>query len=169
MIPMLALALAVAAPSAAHAAGAAGGHHHHGGARLLVAVDGKNLEAELVAPLDSLVGFEHAPRNEKERKALEAVQARFRNPADLLTPTAAAGCSPGPAEVQQSSAGGHAELRALIVFQCLQPRALQDIEVGLFDAFPRLRRLDAEIAVPGRQSAARLDRQRRRITWQASP
>jgi len=44
--------------------------HEHGSARLDVAVDGDRLHIALQSPLDNLVGFEHAPRNERQRTAL---------------------------------------------------------------------------------------------------
>lgn len=153
---MLAMLLAA---GAAHA----GKAHQHGVAQMTVAVDGNVLEIEFVSPMENLVGFEHAPRNDRERKAVQALKERFGKPQALLVPTAAAGCSVEPAELElpaDRDGGGHADMRATIVFQCEKPAALKEIGVRLFDAFPRLQRVQVQLAAAGRQSAAELSRQR---------
>lgn len=170
------------AASAAQAAPA----HEHGVAQLMVAVEGDTVAVELESPLDNLVGFEHAPRTPEQRRAIEAMKDSFRTPATLFVPTPAAGCSAAPAELElpedlhadghadghdedhgheHDHAGGHADLHATISFRCKSPAALKEFTVRLFDVFPRLQRIRAQLAVPGRQSAAELDRQHSRLTW----
>ena len=43
--------------------------HVHGSAVLQVVMDGETVELALQSPLDNLVGFEHAPRTESQKKA----------------------------------------------------------------------------------------------------
>lgn len=59
----------------------------------------------------------------------------------------------------------HAELEAVWVFHCSTPQALHELDVGLFRAFPGLRRLDAAVAGPRKQSSARLTPQSTRLQW----
>jgi len=94
------LAMAAMATLSATAAWAATGHpHEHGVARLDMAVDGQELLIDLEMPLDSVVGYERAPRTDAERAAAQAMLARLRDGAALFKPDAAADCRPGRVEV----------------------------------------------------------------------
>lgn len=68
------------------------GAHVHGQAALEIAVDGDVVHIHLHSPLDSLVGFEHAPRNEKERQAIKALTARLHQADTLFVLTPEARC-----------------------------------------------------------------------------
>ena len=58
-------------------------HHHgahvHGIAHLNVALEGKNLYMEFVSPAANIVGFEHAPRNQTQRDAIESARNTLKN------------------------------------------------------------------------------------------
>jgi hypothetical protein len=171
------LAASVLAAQPALAAGA----HSHGVAKLDVAVDGPTLTLRLESPLDSLVGFERAPRNDAERAQVRAMAQALRagNP---FVPTAAAGCrleraalaSPvlAPdllgetgAAAPAKSADDHAELEGTFVYRCAEAKALQGIDVMLFDYFKRLGRVDVQVAGPKGQSAAKLTARSRQVRW----
>ena len=149
----------------ATAAQAQAGAHQHGASRMEVTFEAGNLVVRLDAPLDSLLGFEHRPRNDSQRRAAEAMLARMRNLHELLVPSPGAQCSvkdvaveagvlaPEKAAQTQETQDKHAELEATYTFNCLQPDKLQSLEVGLFTAFPRLQRIDARV-VSGRQQSA---------------
>jgi hypothetical protein len=83
--------LVIAAPPAPSAAADA---HVHGLAALQVAVDGNRLLLEFSSPLDNLVGFEHAPRNDKQTAAVRRMAERLHKPALLFVPTPEALCTP---------------------------------------------------------------------------
>ena len=154
----------------AHASGKA---HTHGQLQMDVATDGQQLTVQIEAPLDSLLGFEHAPRNAKERKAADDVLQHMRNGASLWHPTAAAQCTLTRQEVEAealattppASTGGakhkgdeHADLDATYEFRCLKPAQLSQIEHGLFEAFSRLKRIEVRIAGAKGQSKQTLRR-----------
>jgi hypothetical protein len=131
--------------------------HVHGVVALDVALEGPRVVLSLKAPLDSLVGFERAPRTDAERRAAADVLARLRQPDALFRLDAAAGCRRVSAEVAapvlearpgaaKGSADGHAELEAQIAYDCSQPDALKTLEVGLADTFKRIRRIDVQVA-----------------------
>ncbi len=174
-----------------HAAGA----HQHGVASLELVADGNSLTVRLDSPLDNLLGFERGPRTDAERAAVRALAQRLRTSATLVLPTAAAGCqlqgvdlasdviapallaagptgtagappaAPAPADTRQA-AGGHADLQASFRFQCAQPQQLKSLALGgLFQAFPRLRQLDAALVAPGVQRGARLRAAQATLTW----
>lgn len=170
------LASVMAAPAARGA-----GAHVHGQAALDVAIDGPTITLRLTSPLDSLLGFERAPKTDTERARVREMAQRLRAGSDFV-PTAAARCSLQQAELASEAlpaellggAGGapaaksgddHAELMASLVFRCAEPQALQAIDVTLFDVFKRLRRLDVQLAGPKGQAKLRLSPRQRQIRW----
>lgn len=163
------LATALALPALAGEPGA----HVHGTARLEIAVDADTLTLSLDSPLDSLLGFEHLPRNDKERAAVRAMGDKLQQAAALFAPTPAAQCqvqsvklaSPVLEPAKTAGGDGHADLDGEFVFRCAHPEALRGLEVGLFQSFPHLRRLDVQVAGPRRQMAVRLTPQQRRVSW----
>lgn len=177
------IALLACAAGWAQAAGA----HQHGVARLEVVADGATLTVTLDSPLDNLVGFERGPRTAAERSAVQAMAQTLHNGATLLQPTPAAGCTlrgvalasdvidpallakgapaaTGPGK--PPAAGGHADLEAVFSFDCRTPAALKGLALGgLFQAFARLRQLDAAVAAPGVQRGFKLGPAKPVITW----
>lgn len=153
------------------------GAHVHGNATLQIAVDGSTVQLDLDTPLDNLLGFEHAPRSSKEKQAAQAMAATLRHPEALFVLTPAAQCTPGSVqltapvlnlgtpEADTAKDGDHAELEAVISFNCRVPSALKDIEVKLFDAFPGIRQLHTQLAGPRGQAAAKLTTNQRRLSW----
>jgi hypothetical protein len=149
--------------------------HVHGAAKLQIAVEGERLEVILVSPLENLMGFEHAPRNDKERKAVKSMSDAFSKPDALLKPTAAAKCSAEPAKITSPVTGhgseklsendAHAELEAVIVYQCANPAALNGMEVRLFQAFPQLKQVRADVVSDRGQRSANLTAQQRNLSW----
>ena len=167
---------AIASPAAL-----AAGAHAHGVARLDVAVDGATITLRLGSPLDSLLGFERAPRNDAERGQVRAMAQALRagNP---FVPSAAARCRLDRIELASpvlapdllggsnaapsgQAAGDHAELDGTFVFRCEDAGALRGIDVMLFDYFKRLRQVDAQLAGPKGQSAIKLTARSRQIRW----
>jgi hypothetical protein len=150
--------------------------HEHGAADLRVAIDGKALLIDFESPLDNLVGFEHAPRDQKQRNALanaEQTLARFDH---LFELPAAAACtlqdvhlrSPWPEGDEQHKehprhehGETHADMQATYHMECSQPQALKAMEVKLFDAFPQIHRIRAETATPHGQGSTSLSRSKR--------
>ncbi|MDO9091773.1 MAG: DUF2796 domain-containing protein [Rubrivivax sp.] len=127
--------------------------HEHGVVRLDVAVQGESLTVNLDAPLDSLVGFERAPRNDKERQAADEVLARLKSGAGLFNGDASAQCTLSKAEVKApvleagaTAKGGHADLEASYEFRCTLPAQLRTLDLGLFEAFKRIQRIDVQVA-----------------------
>jgi hypothetical protein len=142
--------------------------HQHGVAQMTVAIEGDMATIEFASPLENLLGFEHAPRNDKERKAVQALKESFRKPESLLAPTAAADCRADPVDLElpdDKKSDGHADLHATIVYRCKAPAALKGISLRLFDAYPGLDRVKVELAAPGRQSAVELSRKRPSLSW----
>lgn len=170
--PLLVLSIA----PLAHGAGG----HTHGEAALSVAVDGQTVTLDFDSPLDSLVGFEHAPRTEKQKQALADMAVRLREPARLFALDPAAGCEfvsaklTPPATGQPAASGAkgarkdhevHKDHEAQYIFSCSGTNKLRFIDVALFDVFPRVKRIKASVAGTARQSATTLTPAKRRLSW----
>ncbi|MDP1650635.1 MAG: DUF2796 domain-containing protein [Rubrivivax sp.] len=162
------LLMALMLTSPAHAAG--GRAHEHGVVRVDVAVQGDSFTVNLDAPLDSLLGFERAPRNDKERQAVDEVLARLRSGAGLFDADAAAQCTLGKAEVSApvleagaAAMGGHADIDAGYELRCAQPAQLRTLDLGLFEAFRRIQRIDVQVAGARGQVKATLKRPARSV------
>lgn len=162
LVPALLLGLCCLGASAQQKA------HVHGVVTLDVAVDASTLGIHLEAPADSLLGFEHRPRTAAQKQAVAQLQQRLREAAQWLRPNAEAGCqlreatvesalfeTTAPAKGQEDE---HADIDADYRFECRQPQALATLDLGLFDAFPRMQRIDVQIAGPKGQSKATLKR-----------
>lgn len=150
----------------------AGKAHEHGVAHLDVAVSANRVTIELDTPLDNLLGFEHAPRTDAEREKAAAAVAKLRDGAALFRLDSAAGCTLLKVELNSAplalgktaAAGGdHGELTALIEFRCSAGARAGFLEVGLFDAFPGLKRLDLQVATPKGQIKATLRKPASRV------
>jgi Protein of unknown function (DUF2796) len=151
------------------AASVAQGHaHQHGVVRLDVAIDGQALTLSLDAPLDSLLGFEHRPRTAAEKAGMAALLKQLDPGAALWRPNAQAQCSlikttlesallqaPAPSAAE---AGEHADLDGSWEFRCAQVDQLSSIELGLFDAFKRIQRIEVQVAGPKGQLKRELKR-----------
>jgi len=147
--------------------------HQHGTAKLDVAVEPGKVTIDLASPLDNLLGFEHAPRNDAERERADAAVAVLKAADTLLRIDPAARCTlakvtldsaalqlgtPDPKE----AAEGHADLDGSFEFVC--PGAAPGfVEIGLFEAFPRLQRIDVQTATMKGQAKAVLKRPANRI------
>ncbi|TVO59150.1 DUF2796 domain-containing protein [Denitromonas halophila] len=145
-------------------AAAAGGAHEHGVARLSLVQEGTTITLGFESPLDSLVGFEHAPRTDAQKQALQKARAALENAATAVTLPAAAACVVSAVTVDMpfgdtahdghDDHDTHADAEAEYVFECAQPAALDTVTIGLFQAFPRLQRIDAEAATAAGQGKA---------------
>ena len=156
---LLVIALAPAADKPAPASRPA---HQHGAASLHVSLDGGVLHIALEGPADNLLGFEHAPRNEAQRKTVERAEQQLKQPVQLFATPPAAECQVQPArvDVKLPAAGSrevHSEIEAEWRWACGKPDALAHVDVGgLFKAFPRLKQLTVQIVSAQGQKATTL-------------
>jgi hypothetical protein len=155
---------------------AAGKAHEHGVARLDIAVEPARVVLLLELPLDALVGFEHAPRDDAERQRVNAAVAQLRDAAGLYSIDPAAGCKPGKIELTApvlqlgaaaTPAAGkeeHADLEGSFEFNCADGFKAGFVELGLFEAFARLQRIEVQAVTRKGQMKATLRRPASRVT-----
>ncbi len=173
--------LYLAAGLLASAATLAHNKHVHGEGRLEVVIEKDSVSLRLELPLEAAVGFERAPKTDKEKSALTASDKTLKDGLALWQLTSAAQCvlqsthvdTPflaSTAEAKASPAGqkgheGHADIEASYVFRCANPSALKNLETTLFKSFKRLYRLEAQRVGPNGQGAGRLTAKQPVLTW----
>lgn len=141
--------------------------HVHGEGRLDAAIDKDTITLNLELPLDAAVGFERAPKSDKEKAALAAAEKALNDAAALWLPTPDARCAVQSVAVgmPKFDGGGHADIDAQYVFRCASPAALKGIETTLFKQFRRLYRLEAQRVGPAGQGAQRLTPKQPVLGW----
>jgi hypothetical protein len=164
-----AAALLLALPLAA----TAGKAHQHGVARLDIGADPGKIVIALESPLDNLLGFERAPRTDAERKIVADAVAKLKDGPALFRIDPAAACTlasveltSAPLKLGSAAAAakddGHGDLDAEYTFTCTGSPA-GHVEIALFDAFPRLQRLQVQAATAKGQASQTLKRPSKRI------
>ena len=158
---LMAAALLLSAPAIAQ-------HKHvHGEGKLDVAIDKDTITLNLELPLDAAVGFERAPKNDKEKAALAATEKTLNDATALWLPTPAANCAVESVEVgmPKFTGGEHADVDARYVFRCAAPAALKGVETTIFKQFKRLYRLETQRVGPTGQGAQRLSPKQPMLVW----
>ncbi len=169
------------------AAASAQAQHHahtHGVVELDLAIERNTVTIELEAPLESLVGFERAPRTDAEKQRVQQAVERLRAGASLFLIDPAAQCKLQAVELESAVLGlgqaapapraepakghaheAHADLDGRFVFECAQAASARFVDVGLFAAFSRIRTVNAQVAAPDGQFKRRLRKDSTRLSW----
>lgn len=172
------------------AAVAAADPHEHGAAQLDIAVDGRQITLALQGAGDGFVGFEHAPGTAEEHAQVERTVAALRDGARLFafgdavcrqtvaTVTPPSG-DPHRDEHHQGDeprAGDHhdddhvhADWRAEWQFVCDARAGMDEVQVNLFDALPRLEEIRVQFISDAGQTSATLTAESRAFETPADP
>ncbi len=158
------LAVGLGVPLQLHAHGA----HEHGVVQLQVAIAAGTLEMHLESPAINIVGFEHPPKNDDERAAIEKGLAKLKSPtlfvlgpanacslvkADVTSDLATAHA---PNDANASTQEVHADVDANYQFACQAP--LKAIRVGLFDQFGGIESVRVQLITDTDQRSLTLDK-----------
>ncbi|NKB56040.1 MAG: DUF2796 domain-containing protein [Alphaproteobacteria bacterium] len=142
--------------------------HRHGAGTLNLAIEGRNVEAELEAPGADVVGFEHAAASDAEKQAVAKAADQLRAGATLFVFPEAAGCRLIESEVESplldekhhdhkgSDTDAHAEFHAHYHFRCDRPGQLTHLDTTYFETFPAAQALTVRMITAGGQSARQL-------------
>lgn len=157
------------------------GAHVHGEATLSVVEEGASLSITLEAPGMSIVGFEHAPGDDAQRKTLTDAITLLKSPATWLNPAANGGCALDNALVAPHGFGAeferpggehlddhdekeagqgdtqahheHADIDAQYRYTCHAPLSLHTLDVHLIERFPELHKLQVNLVLPDHQGS----------------
>ena len=140
------------------------GPHVHGIGSLAVAIEGNNIQMELIAPGMDIVGFEHEADTARQRRAVKAALADLKEPLNLFQLPEPAGCAVTSADVElvvedrehihsareaeevdetdgheeakaDDDDNHHSEFRAIYAFTCVDAAQVQSINFRFFDRF----------------------------------
>ncbi len=146
------------------------GAHVHGVANLDLAVDANEIMAALKAPAMNIVGFEHAPRNDDQHRAVDQAAAWLKDGTQWLIPSSAAACRLESARVasglldtddpdghdddshdHDNNDDVHSEFQVQLAFHCANPDELRSVEIRLFEQFPGMERIQLQAITDTRQ------------------
>jgi hypothetical protein len=173
MRPLIYLALTVCL-GMANLAQASGKAHEHGALKLGIAVEPGKITVEMEAPLDNLLGYERAPRTDAERKLADAAVATLKAAEPLFKMDPAAQCKLARVELNSAALklgqaepgtadSGHTDIDGSFEFACGDALKAGFMDVTLFDSFPRMKRIDVQVATPKGQLKRTLRRPAQRV------
>lgn len=141
--------------------------HEHGTAEIEVAVEGSDVQVNFASPVYNLAGFEHAPRDEEDRKAVAVALALLGDPANLVLLHADAACTAVDIDVHWEAAfteedeghhdeedGGehgeqHADATVAVRYTCDHPDRLDSLDITAFESFERMSEVELRAVGPG--------------------
>jgi hypothetical protein len=161
------------------------GAHVHGSAKLNIALEGNQLTVELISPAVNIVGFEYAPANDQQEKAVADATTVLGDGSKVFGFPSEAGCQPAKADVEtemfaeeheheeehakeeghaekahsgeETETETHAEFHVTYAFVCTDAGRLDHIDVLLFETFPGTKNVDAQVIGPKGQTAVELN------------
>jgi hypothetical protein len=149
--------------------------HQHGHAQLQMAVENNNVDLILTSPAYNLLGFEHEPRTEQQKKALENARQWLTTQA-LITP-AGSNCAVESASMDFSvkaaeqdhhdhdhhhdhhhdeTLNEHANIEVSQVLSCNGADISGQLTTPLIAQFPEIQELDVEWVTNSRQGSTKL-------------
>jgi len=154
------------------------GPHVHGQGTLDIAIEGKKVELELVAPGMDIVGFEHIPSTDDQKAAVEKAKAKLTDVLSVFKLPAAAKCKvdtanvesrkethePGekdPDEEDEKIPGHeHSEFHATYTINCEAPESLTGLETVYFANFAGAQLLNVNVTTSKGQTQAQMTREK---------
>ena len=161
-------------------AGAAEPAHEHGIARISIAVEGHEIEIEMIVAGADAVGFEHTASSDSEKQAVVKAAKVLRDVNRIITLSPEADCRAEEVEVisglmedrnessnqnhdhqhKAKNKDGHAEVHSEFIahyhFHCEFPSKLTQANVGFFKMFPSAHELEARWITPRGQGTSKL-------------
>lgn len=151
--------------------------HVHGQATLDVVLENDELAIGFASPAANIVGFEHQPKNARQKKTVADAMEQLKQIDALFLLPADAQCKPGQINVASSLAENehahhaehghkehdghqkeesHSEFTAHYHFRCGQPAALKQIEMAILKTFPGIEHMQVQSISPSGQHKTEL-------------
>lgn len=151
------------------------GPHVHGQGTLDIAIEGKKIEIELVAPGMDIVGFEHVASNDEQKAAVEKAKGKLTDVLAVFKLPAAAGCKADVAKVESRAevhkpgekddddddkpgAPQHSEFHATYTITCAAPENVTSMETAYFTDFSGGQLLNVNVTTSKGQTQAQMSR-----------
>jgi predicted nucleotidyltransferase len=134
--------------------------HSHGVGSLELSVQAGKVSGSFEIPMESLLGHEHLPRTEAQKKAMANLQSGLASADYFMALPAAAQCKQISLKASSSMFEGkkseHSDLDIDVAFECAQPAALTELRIALFAKHPRLKSLKVDMVGPKGQKSLSL-------------
>ena len=126
--------------------------HEHGAAKLMMVMEGKKLQVEFEVPSESLIGFEHFPKSQSNRKNFNESIKILSDPSKLFSMPIKAECLLVGMNVSQSLFSNeeehghdesekseiHSEFESNYYWNCQHLDEIDSIGTQLMSFFPRI-------------------------------
>ncbi len=120
--------------------------HVHGQMQLSIAVDGSNIYFQFGGSSDSLIGFEHEPKTEAEKKEWGQVQESWTTSALIeLFSLEKSNCHVHSSVAEILPYGNHANIEIEGHIMCNTPLDGSTLELDLFSMYTGLQRVQLEV------------------------
>ena len=131
--------------------------HEHGVSTLKIAIEGQNMEMELESPANDIVGFEHAPENNKQKADIEHALSLLRKTTGVFIPSSKANCktneNSAEFEIEEGHSETHSGFHTTWKMTCSNPNQLTNLETTFFKLFPKAEEIEVEIISASGQKA----------------
>jgi hypothetical protein len=149
------------------------GPHVHGQGTLDIAIEGKKISMELVAPGMDIVGFEHVATTDAQKQAVEKAKAKLADVLGVFKLPASANCKADAANVEnrkethhpgdkddddKPGAPQHSEFHATYTITCEVPESVTGMETAYFTNFAGAQLLNVNVTTSKGQTQAQMTR-----------
>ncbi len=170
------------------------GTHEHGAGQLNVALDGKTLDIEVIAPAFDIVGFGHKAESEADKATLAKATKTLQDTSAMFSIPKTADCQAKPVTVKQvweqeddddlSASGkkaeghedhkkghheeeheGHSEFKITYQYTCAAPGKVTGLETHYFTLFQNAKTLKTSILSTKGQKGSVLDSKNTKILF----
>lgn len=122
------------------------GAHEHGSVKMAIAVEKNVMDIDLDGPAESFLGFEHAPKNDKEKKLFGEVKNRWEKSLfTLIQPAQNLNCKITESSFNQIIEGSHADVEAKAKITCAKDMTGSDLQISFLKSFPKIKKLKVDI------------------------
>lgn len=132
--------------------------HEHGAIKVGMAVEKNKIIIDIDGPSESFLGFEYAPKTQKEKKTFSDLEAQWtKNLESLIAFDPKLKCLTSETSFKQvidqkvskaaskKEAGVHSEIEASAVVTCAQDLSGSDVTISLRKVFKHIKKLSVEI------------------------
>lgn len=146
--------------------------HVHGSGKLMIAASGDTLNVELELPAHDIIGFEHKPKNDKQKELLTKAVARLKQISENIEISKNANCLPKEkAKVDSPLIGKnhdhhhdhhkkndeHSEFKVSYHFKCKNMKNLTWVKILSFKHFKNMENLKAMAVMDSGQFSGSLN------------
>lgn len=144
--------------------------HEHGAATLDIAIEGgKKVSLDFNSPADSIYGFEHEAKSEKDKKAMaQAVETFKAKILEMAKFDAKSGCTVTSSEINprvvEAGEKNHASVDAEFKIACKESLAGTKITFGFSKIFPHLKSVKVQLVSDAKQTGVTIKKDKGELT-----